>query len=120
MSEKKEVEKNITSKDYAVINFSGKEYRVSEGDVIDFPVHVKQEKGSEIIFDSVLLIKSGDTSIIGTPVVEGAKVTGTVMLETRSKKITVFKKKRRQGYKKKQGHREPVSRIKIEALTAKG
>ena len=102
---------------YAVIETGGKQYRVEKGDVID--VELAETGGSEerkVRFDRVLMIGGGDGVRIGAPVVFGASVSGALVDEIRGPKIKVFKKKRRKGYKKMQGHRQNLLRVRIDAI----
>ena len=101
---------------YAIINISGKQYKVISGARIRVP---KQdgETGSDIIFDQVLLIKDGDNTEIGTPILKGASVTGTIVDHGRYKKILVYKKKRRKGYQRKNGHRQWFTEIEFNKIT---
>ncbi len=92
---------------FAVIETGGKQYIVKEGDVIR--VEKLSHEGEEVEFDKVLMV--GDR--VGSPYVEGAKVKGAVLRDARSKKIIVFKYKRRKGYHKKQGHRQWFTEVKI-------
>ena len=99
---------------YAVIESGGKQYRVSPGDVvklekIDVPV------GEEVVFEQVLLVKN-DQTIVGNPLVAGAKVLGEVVEQGKGKKIIVFKYKRRKGYRKKRGHRQLYTAVKIKEI----
>jgi large subunit ribosomal protein L21 len=101
---------------YAIIQTGGKQYRVSPGD------SVKVEKldgnvGDTVTFDSVLMIGGDKDPVIGTPVVKGASVTGTITEQDKAKKITILKFKRRKGYRKKMGHRQPFTRLRIEKIT---
>ena len=100
---------------YAVVRTGGKQYLVSEGDffkVEKLPGNV----GEEIVFDDVLMVsKDGDVKI-GAPVVEGSKFTCTIVEQDREKKIVVFKMKRRKGYKKKQGHRQYYTGVKVASI----
>lgn len=93
---------------FAVIKTGGKQYRVEAGDVIVVEKLPVEENGA-VTFDEVLM--AGDK--VGTPLVEGAKVSGTVLSQTRDKKVIVFKKKRRQNYRRKQGHRQYISVVRI-------
>jgi len=103
---------------YAVIETGGKQYRVEQGDVIDVELLEPTGKdASKVTFDRVLMI-GGDSPAIGTPVVSGAKVTGQVVDPVRAPKIRVFKKKRRKGYKRLQGHRQDLLRIRIDKIKA--
>ena len=101
---------------YAIINISGKQYKVISGARIRVP---KQdgETGSNITFDQVLLIKDGDNTKIGTPTLKGASVTGTIIDHRRDKKILVYKKKRRKGYQRKNGHRQWFTEIEFNKIT---
>ncbi len=100
---------------YAVIETGGKQYRVNEGDVIRIE-KLPEEVGSVVTFEKVLLVSTGDKVSVGTPVVDGAKVTGKVVEQDRAKKIIVFKKKRRKGYQVKQGHRQDYTGVLIEKI----
>jgi len=93
---------------FAVIKTGGKQYRVEAGDVIVVEKLPVDENGA-VTFDEVLMV--GDK--VGAPLVEGASVTGEVMKQARDKKIIVFKKKRRQNYRRKQGHRQYISVVRI-------
>ena len=97
---------------YAVIETGGQQYAVREGEVHKI-AKLEGEAGSKVEFDKVLLVNDGDTVKVGKPTVENAKVTAEVLEQTRDKKITVFKFKRRKKYRKKTGHRQDVTYIKI-------
>ncbi len=100
---------------YAVIETGGKQYRVQEGDIL-FVEKIDVEEGKEVNFDKVLLVsKEGDLTV-GKPFVEGAKVEGSVVEQGKSKKIVVFKYKAKKNYRKKQGHRQPYTKVKIEKI----
>ena len=96
---------------YAIIETGGKQYRVTEGDVIDIE-RLGNEDGS-IVFNNILACGDGTDVSVGSPTVEGASVTGELVKDLRGPKIFVFKMKRRQGYKKRQGHRQELTRVKI-------
>ena len=100
---------------YAVIETGGKQYRVNEGDVIRVEKLIA-DVGSKIDFDRILLVGEGEQVKVGTPLVDGATVTGTVIEQDRHRKIVVFKMKRRKNYRKKQGHRQDFTGIRIEAI----
>jgi len=102
---------------YAVIETGGKQYRVEQGTVLDIE-RLETEAGDTVDFDRVLAVSDGSELSVGTPVLEGAKVTAQVVENLRGEKITVFKKKRRKGYRKKIGHRQELTKVKIEAITA--
>ena len=96
---------------YAIIETGGKQYKVEQGDVI-YIEKLDNEAGSAIEFDRVLAI-SGDAMTVGNPIVSGAKVSGTVLSQGKSKKIVVFKYKAKKNYRRKQGHRQPFTALKI-------
>lgn len=100
---------------YAIIKTGGKQYRVQEGDNI-FIEKVAEEVDSQVVFDQVLaVVKDGDVKI-GTPVVEGAKVTAKVLKQGKEKKILVFKYKAKSNYRRRQGHRQPFTKVVIEKI----
>lgn len=101
---------------YAVIKTGGKQYRVSEGDILRVE-KLEGDVGSSIDFSDVLMI-GGDSPKIGTPVVDGAKVSAEIIGQDRSKKIIVFKKKRRKNYRRKRGHRQAYTELRITGVTA--
>lgn len=104
---------------HAVIRTGGKQYRVKPGDVFNVEKIASAEEGGSVVFDEVLAVGAGEDLVIGKPLVEGAKVTADVVVaEGRAKKIVVFKKKRRKKYRKKQGHRQAFTRIKITDVSA--
>ncbi len=101
---------------YAIIVTGGKQYKVSEGDEL-FVEKLDAAEGEAVKFDKVLAV-SGDNTVIGTPVVEGASVDATVVKNGKAKKIIVFKYKPKKGSKTKQGHRQPYTKVKIEKINA--
>jgi len=100
---------------YAVVKTGGKQYRVSKGDRVKIE-KIPGEVGTEVNFDQVLMIGGTEDVKVGTPVVSGATVTARIVKQDRSKKVTVFKFKRRQGYKKKQGHRQAYTQVEITGI----
>ncbi len=100
---------------YAVVKTGGKQYRVSKGDRVKIE-KIPGEVGTEVSFDQVLMIGGTDDIKVGTPVVSGATVAARIVKQDRSKKVTVFKFKRRQGYKKKQGHRQAYTQVEITGI----
>ena len=96
---------------YAIIATGGKQYRVSEGDVI-YIEKIDAEVGSTVSFDVLLVENNGDVKV-GTPVVEGVKVEGKVVGQIRGEKIIVFKYKAKKNYRRKQGHRQPYTKVEI-------
>lgn len=99
---------------YAIIATGGKQYKVSEGDVIRVE-KLGAAEGETYVFDQVLAVSDGELTV-GTPVVEGAKVTGTVLGDGRSRKVIVYKYKRKTGYHKKNGHRQAYTAVKIDSI----
>lgn len=101
---------------YAVIETGGKQYRVSEGDYLNVErLHV--EAGTEITIDRVLMLGGDGSTRIGTPVVDGATVTASVDAHLRGEKIIVFKYKKRKNYRRKQGHRQELTKLTITGIT---
>ena len=100
---------------YAVIETGGKQYRVSPGNKVDIE-RLEKNEGDEVAFESVLAISDGTTLKVGTPLVEGAKVTAVVVKNFRGEKVVNFKKKRRKGYSRKIGHRQNLTQVEIKAL----
>ena len=99
---------------YAVIKTGGKQYKVASGDVVKLE-KIAGEEGKEVIFNEVLALD--DT--VGTPLVSGASVKATVLKQARDAKVIVFKKKRRQNYRRKNGHRQSVTIVKIADIIGK-
>ena len=96
---------------YAIIVTGGKQYRVSEGDVI-YIEKIDAQVDSTVSFDVLLMGNDGDVKI-GTPVVEGVKVEGKVVGQIRGEKIVVYKYKSKKNYRRKQGHRQPYTKVEI-------
>ena len=101
---------------YAVIKTGGKQYRVQQGDVI-FVEKIDAQADEAVTFEEVLLVNDGDATKIGTPVVEGAKVEGKVLAQVKSKKIVVYKYKAKKNERKKQGHRQPYTKVEIAKIS---
>lgn len=104
---------------YAVLKCGGKQIKVSKGDTV-LVEKLTGEQGEKVTLDNVLLLADGDKVTVGTPVVEGATVTASIVEQIRDKKVIIFKKKRRQGYKRKKGHRQYLTVLKVEEISAKG
>jgi large subunit ribosomal protein L21 len=102
---------------YAVIKTGGKQYRVAEGDTLQVE-KLAGEAGDEINFDQVLLVGGDKDTKVGTPTVKGAAVKAEIVAQTRGKKIIVFKMRRRKNYRRKAGHRQPYTQIKITGIKA--
>ena len=101
---------------YAIIATGGKQYKVAEGDVIRVE-KLGVQAGAEVVFDQVLVV-SGDEVKVGDPTVAGATVTATAVGDGKSKKVIVYKYKRKTGYHKKNGHRQAYTKVKIEKINA--
>lgn len=104
---------------YAVVEIGGHQYRVSEGDVL-FVDKQNEDTGTDLTFDRVLLINDDGTVTVGQPVVNGASVEAKLLDNVKADKVIVFKKKRRKGYKVKNGHRQPMSQIEISSISTSG
>ncbi len=102
---------------YAIIVTGGKQYKVAEGDTI-FVEKMDVAEGDTVTFDQVLAVAKDDSLVIGSPVVEGAKVTASVLKNGKAKKVIVYKYKSKKGYHKKQGHRQPYTKVQISAIEA--
>lgn len=101
---------------YAILKTGGKQYRVSEGDVISVE-KLDVASGEKIVFDEILVVSNDGELQIGAPNVTGAKVEGTVVQQGKEKKVIVFKYKPKKDYRKKQGHRQPFTKVKIEKIS---
>ena len=102
---------------FAVIETGGKQYRVNENDII-FVEKLEVNEGDTIVFDRVKALSNGQSFEVGTPVVEGAKVTAKVLKNGKSKKIYVMKYKAKKNEKKKMGHRQPYTKVEIVTIEA--
>ena len=100
----------------ATIQTQGRQFTISAGDILKVNLFPNTEAGDLIDINEVLMIGEGEDARFGTPYVEGASVKATILENKKDKKITVFKKKRRQGYKRRRGHRQHLSIIKIESI----
>ncbi|HSQ00652.1 MAG TPA: 50S ribosomal protein L21 [Candidatus Dormibacteraeota bacterium] len=103
--------------DYAVIKTGGKQYRVSPGDLLTVE-KLAGEPGAELTFTEVLAATLGGSLKVGTPTLSGARVTATVLRQGRGKKILVFKKKRRKNYRRRQGHRQYLTTLRVTGIEA--
>ena len=101
---------------YAVIKTGGKQHRVSEGDVIAIE-KINGDKGDAVVFDQVLMVEKEGDIRVGRPVVEGAKVTGEILAQTKGDKLIVFKMKKRKGFHKKNGHRQQLTSMRIKEIS---
>ncbi len=102
---------------YAVIETGGKQYRVTSGDIIEVE-KLAGAAGDTVEIDRVLMVNDSGKPVVGTPLIEGAMVKAEIVEQTRGPKIIVFKKKRRQNYRRKKGHRQDLTQLKITDIKA--
>ena len=102
---------------YAVVATGGKQYRVKEGDVI-FVEKLNAEVDSTVELTEVLAVSNGESLKVGAPVVEGAKVVAKVLAQGKAKKVVVFKYKPKKDYRRKNGHRQPYTKLVVEKIEA--
>jgi large subunit ribosomal protein L21 len=102
---------------YAIIETGGKQYRVQEGDVV-YLERLQAEVGGEVVFDKVLAVSGEEGLDIGTPYLDDRSVMATVLSHGKDKKIVIFKYKAKKGYRRKQGHRQPHTKVQIEKINA--
>ena len=102
---------------YAIIETGGKQYKVAEGDTL-FIEKLPVEANDTVKFDKVLAVLDGENTKFGAPVVEGASVEATVVKNGKGKKIRIFKYNAKKGYRKRQGHRQPYTKVQIGAIKA--
>jgi len=100
---------------YAVFKTGGKQYKVKEGDVLRIE-KITGEVGTDIIFDKVLMFSDGENIDVGVPILDSVEINGHILEQGKSKKIIVFKYKRRKRYRRKQGHRQQYTAIKIDSI----
>ena len=105
---------------YAIVEIKGKQYKVREHQTLYVPYFHDTQADDTLTFDRVLLLADGDAIEVGTPTVDGAAVTATVLGHVKGDKVLVFKKKRRKRYKVKRGHRQRYTQIQVEALSGGG
>lgn len=102
---------------YAIVRIAGRQYRAEEGTVLDVE-RLPHEVGSEIVLDDILMLADGDNVTIGTPKVEGASIKATVEEQFRGDKVIVYKYRQRTNYRRKRGHRQYHTRLRIGAISA--
>lgn len=101
----------------AIVEIAGQQFKVTEGQEI-FVHQLEAEAGSSITLDQILMLENNGSVTVGTPVISSAKINATVIGNQKGDKVIIFKKKRRKGYKKKNGHRQCFTKIKIDAISA--
>ena len=101
---------------YAIIKTGAKQHKVSEGDVLSIE-KLPGDKGAEVVFNEVLMVSNDHDVKIGKPFVEGAKVVGEVVAQTKGPKLIIGKMKRRKGFRKKTGHRQALTSMKIKKIS---
>ncbi|UBZ15502.1 50S ribosomal protein L21 [Flagellimonas marinaquae] len=104
---------------YAIVEMAGQQFKVAKDQKV-YVHRLQEEEGNKVTFDKVLLLEDGDNVTIGAPVIEGAAVEAKVVKHLKGDKVIVFKKKRRKGYQKKNGHRQYLTEIVVESILAKG
>jgi large subunit ribosomal protein L21 len=102
---------------YAIMTSGGKQYRVQEGDVLRLE-KIDGDVGASVSFDQVLMVSDGEEVQLGRPVLEGAAVHASIVEQNKAKKILVFKYKRRKRYRRKQGHRQLYTAVRIDKIEA--
>ncbi len=100
---------------YAIVDIAGQQFKVQKGEEI-FVHRLQQEEGAVVEFDKVMLVENEGNVNVGTPVVEGAKVSAKVLSHLKGDKVIVFHKKRRKGYQKQNGHRDFLTKLQIEEI----
>lgn len=101
---------------YAIVEVSGKQYKVQEGDIV-FVERIEAEEGKKVTFENVLLVSDGEKVTIGEALVKGAKVEATVIGQGKAKKIIVYKYKAKKNERKTRGHRQPYTKVQIEKIS---
>ncbi len=104
---------------YAIVEMAGQQFKVAKDQKV-YVHRLQEEEGKKVTFDKVLLLEDGGNVTIGAPVIEGAAVEAKVVKHLKGDKVIVFKKKRRKGYRKKNGHRQYLTEIVVEGIVAKG
>ena len=110
------VNEGVERKMNAIIVTGGKQYKVAEGDVL-FIEKLPVEAGETVKFEQVLAILDGENATFGTPVVEGASVEATIVKNGKGKKVRIFKYNPKKGYRKRQGHRQPYTKVEITKIS---
>ncbi|SHJ46843.1 LSU ribosomal protein L21P [Arenibacter nanhaiticus] len=104
---------------YAIVEIAGQQFKVAKDQKV-YVHRLQNEEGSNVTFDNVLLLEDGSNITVGAPAIDGATVEAKVIKHLKGEKVIVFKKKRRKGYKKKNGHRQYLTELVIESISASG
>ena len=104
---------------YAIVEIAGQQFKVAKDQKV-YVHRLQEEEGASVAFDKVLLVENGGNVTVGAPAIEGAEVTAKVLGHLKGEKVIVFKKKRRKGYRVKNGHRQSLTEIQIEGIAASG
>jgi large subunit ribosomal protein L21 len=104
---------------YAIVEIAGQQFKVAKDQKV-YVHRLQEEEGSKVSFDKVLLLENNGSVTVGAPAIEGAEVTAKILGHLKGDKVIVFKKKRRKGYKVKNGHRQSFTEIQIEGIAASG
>ncbi len=104
---------------YAIVEIAGQQFKVTRGNKV-YVNRLEASEGAKVEFDKVLLVDNGGKIQIGTPSIDGAKVAATVLAHIKGDKVIVFKKKRRKGYQKSNGHRQQLTQILVQGILGKG
>ena len=102
---------------YAIVEIAGQQFKIEQGRKV-YVHRLKAEEGSQVKFDRVMLVEDSGNVKVGTPTIKGAEVTATVLNHLKGEKVLVFKKKRRKGYQKMNGHRQYLTSIQINSINA--
>jgi large subunit ribosomal protein L21 len=104
---------------FAVLKTGGKQYKVAKNDVIEIE-RLPGEAGQQVVFDQVLMLGDGATATAGAPLIAGASVAGTLLEQSQADKVIIFKKRRRHNYRRKRGHRQQLSVVRIDEILTDG
>ena len=104
---------------FAVLKTGGKQYKVAKNDVIEIE-RLPGEAGQQVVFDQVLMLGDGASATVGAPLIAGASVAATVLEQSLADKVIIFKKRRRHNYRRKRGHRQQLSVVRIDEILTDG
>ncbi|HEX4572707.1 MAG TPA: 50S ribosomal protein L21 [Dongiaceae bacterium] len=104
---------------FAVLKTGGKQYKVAKNDVIEIE-RLPGEAGQQVVFDQVLMLGDGTSATAGAPLIAGASVAGTLLEQSQADKVVIFKKRRRHNYRRKRGHRQQLSVVRIDEILTDG